>query len=405
MNKISFVFPGVGSQFTGMGKELYHEFPVFKDTIEEASDLAGADIFKIWQDGEQKLNELNFAQISLLSISYASYRVLQAELDVEPAMMIGHSLGEYTALCCDGILNFSEAIPLVQKRGECIIATSEQLEGTMLWVINIDTQVVEGVCEQLRSDAIEVYLSAYDTATQCSISCYNKDIFAIAKALEDKGALVYPLNLSGPFHSPLMQQAAKDFNTVLEGYTFNSQTSKVIANETARPYTDDVKGHLTRQLVSPVKWFQSLGVLEASGCTTIIEVGPKEVLTYLTQKSEKPLKAYSFNSIQHLNTLKNDLMVAEEEYLMKISGCRGVAVGTRNYYPENSNYHQDIVSPYNEITKIEKRIKEGYEVASEHHLKQALGHLNTILNNKRVPQDIQRASLAKLLSDKFIHLV
>ncbi|MBL6449313.1 ACP S-malonyltransferase [Fulvivirga sp. 29W222] len=407
MNKISFVFPGVGSQFTGMGKELYNEFPVFKETIEEASDLAGTDIFKVWQDADQKqrLNELNFAQISLLIISYASYKVLQAELGIEPDMMIGHSLGEYSALCCDGIMSFSEAIPLVQKRGECIISAAEQLKGTMLWVINVDTQIVEQVCDQLRQGGIKVYPSAYDTSTQCSISCFKDDIFTIAKALEDKGALVYPLNLSGPFHSPLMQQAAVDFEKVLDGCTFRPQTSRVIANETAKLYSSDVKGHLTRQLVSPVKWFQSLDLLEASGVSTIVEVGPKEVLTYLTQKSEKPFKAYTFNTIQHLNTLKNDLLVAEDEYLMKISACKGVAVATRNYYTQNSNYQRDVVAPYREIAKIEESIREGREVASEQHLKQALVHLNTILNNKRVPADIQQASLSHLLSDKFKHLV
>lgn len=306
MKNIAFVYPGVGSQHTGMGKEFYTQYPVVRSVVDEASDFLGTNLYKRWQDQSyrEKMNDLNFAQISLLTLSFASYQLLKEETSLQPDFMIGHSLGEYSALCCDGIIEFSDALQLVQQRGKFIEEAASGQKGTMLWVIDLDTKIVEEVCKSLREQQVFVYISSYDSSLQCGISCLEKDIPIIAQTLEARDAIVYPLNLSGPFHSPLMMEASEALGQVLDGYEFKTlNNNRVIANGTGLPYTNNVKEHLKSQLISPVFWFQSLAYLEQQGVTTIVEIGPKEVLKYLVVKGGKPFQTFSFNKPEHVEEL------------------------------------------------------------------------------------------------------
>lgn len=405
MNRTCFVFPGVGSQHTGMGKDLY-AYPVFREVIQEACDVLGRDIYKVWQNKEKasEIDELNFAQVSLLTISYASYRLIQSEVGLTSDHLIGHSLGEYSALCCNNVIDFSQGLQLVQERGKCIKEAAASIKGTMLWVINIDTSVVEVTCEALREEGVPVFISAYDTRVQCSISCLDKDVLTIASALEDKGALVYPLKLSGPFHSPLMEPASKAYASVLEGYRFRTEDIRVVSNETALPYTKDVSTHLAQQLISPVRWFQSLEWLESRGISKIVEIGPKEVLKFLIGKGEKQFDCYSLNKAKHLNEIKSELVITAEEYLYKISACKGVAVATRNYNVKAHNYQEEVISPYESIEQLEATIEQGDIEATEAQLKMALTFLDRILEGKKVPAPIRMTSLEHLLPGKFKHL-
>lgn len=315
MKKIAFVYPGVGSQHVGMGKKFYKQYAVVRSVVDEASDFLGINLYKKWQDpsNKERINDLNFAQISLVTLSYASYQLLKEQTSLQSDLMIGHSLGEYSALCCDGIIEFTDALQLVQQRGKFINEASSRQKGTMLWVIDLDTKIVEEVCKSLREQQVYVYISSYDSSMQCGISCLEKDIPIIAQSLEARDAIVYPLNLSGPFHSPLMMEASEALGKVLDGYEFRTlDNNRVIANGTGLPYTNNVKDHLKTQLISPVRWFQSLTYLEQQGVNTIVEIGPKEILKYLVAKGGKPFQTFSFNKPEHIDELSE--LYVEEGY-------------------------------------------------------------------------------------------
>jgi len=192
MKKIVFLFPGVGSQHVGMGKPLYDDFNVFRETMEEAGDVLGMDMTELcFSPGKKKeLDRLGNAQLALVAVSVATFRVYTREIGTRPLFCMGHSLGEYSALCCAGVIPFPEVLKLVKERGTIVNETAAGIDGTMAWVINLDGKVVERVCRETLKKGREVYVSAYDSPHQTSISGVTEALMTTARELEKEGAIV-----------------------------------------------------------------------------------------------------------------------------------------------------------------------------------------------------------------------
>jgi [acyl-carrier-protein] S-malonyltransferase len=308
MKPIAFMFPGVGSQYVGMGKYFYDQFKEVREIFEEASSILDKDLTEICfkKELKEELNELENAQVALLTLSTALYRVLRKEVGITPLYCLGHSLGEYSALCSAGMMCFSDAVHLVMERGQIISRVSRDLEGTMMWVINLDIQVVERVCQETTEQVRGVYVSAFDSDTQSSISGYNDSTLMAAKRLEEEGAIVYPLKLSGPFHSPLMEEAKKQMKEVLTQYTFHESICPVLANHHALPYNgpESIVENLSKQLVSPIRWKRSIECLEEQHIDMAVEVGPKDVLAFLMKKNSALIIPFTLDRKEDLEKIK-----------------------------------------------------------------------------------------------------
>jgi [acyl-carrier-protein] S-malonyltransferase len=407
MKKIAFLFPGVGSQYVGMNKTLYDNFKIFKETIEEAGDILKKDFISLCfsKDKKEELDRLEIAQLILLTFSTAAYRVYMQEIGIQPHYCMGHSLGEYSALCSAGVIQFPDALELVQQRGLILKEVSAGIEGTMMWVINLDSKIVEDLCQQASKPGQEIYVSAFDSPNQTSISGHTDVLMKTAKELEQKGAIVYPLKLSGPFHSPLMKEASKRMKAVLRQYEYKNPKYPVVANRNALPYTDaeSVVDNLSLQLISPISWRASVEFLLQQEVEIAIEIGPKNVLKFLMAKNTDAIQVYTTDNQKDLELINNELLVKEDEYLRIIGKCLGAAVSTKNRNDDAEEYEQKVIKPYRRIESFYKEFTEKGKSPGKDHVKEAIEILGSILLAKKVPQQEYNYWTENVLGNKFIN--
>ena len=411
MLKSVFFFPGVGSQYVGMSKTLYQEFPIFRETLEEAGDLLKINIADICflKENKKELDRLENTQSILLAMSTASFRVFEQEIGMNADYCMGHSLGEYSALCSAGVFSFKEAVQLVRRRGEIVSETVSTLGGTMMWVINLDVEIVEEICTAFSQEAQEtgrgVYISAYDSPRQSSISGHTKVLMKAAKKLEKAGAIVYPLKFSGPFHSPLMHEAQQQMKNLLETMAFQEPKYKIIANHNAQPYQNagSVPENLSRQLVSPIRWRHSIQYLLQHDVRIAVEMGPKNVLKFLTKKNTDKIHTYTTDSLKDLELLGKELLVHESDYLPMMGKCLGAAVGTKNHCFENETYRERVIKPYRKIQSLYNKWKTNPQAPTKEHLKETATTLKAILNAKQVPLEEQELWFKRIFGNKVSH--
>lgn len=389
MQKIAFMFPGVGSQYVGLGKDYYDHHPIFRETIEEAGDVSGQDLVKLCfgDTPAAELSRLVNAQLAILAVSVGIFRVFKQQIGLSPHYGLGHSLGEYSALCCAGVMPFADAVRLVQQRGAIVNEAAAQLDGTMAWVVNLETPAVERVCRAVSEPGAEVFVSAYDSPTQTSISGHTAALMKAARALEGERAIVYPLKFSGPFHCPLMRAAAEKMSAVLRQYTYGWPQYSVIANCQARPYTDarSVVDHLASQLVSPIRWQASIDYLVADGVAAAVEVGPKNVLKFLLQKNTPCLPAYVTDKRGDLEAIGAELIIRPGEYLRVMGRCLGAAVGSKNRNQDTEEYARAVVAPYRKIEAIYRELAAAGKHPGKDQVRAAAEMLAAVLTVKGVP--------------------
>lgn len=310
MEKIAIMFPGVGSQHTGMGKFFYDRFQVVRETLAEAGDILKMDFFPLCfsKKNEKELARLENAQLALVTMEVAFFRVYMREVRIEPRYCLGHSLGEYPALCNAGVISFPDTLTIVKERGKLLSKAASTLGGIMAWVINLDYKIVEKVIAGNTPGQNNVFISAYDSPTQSSISGPRDAVLQLGRELEKQGAIVYPLKLSGPFHSPLMTEAAKNLKAFLRQFSYETPIYPVIANQNAEPYTrDNLVENLSSQLIRPVRWRESIGHLREQQVKTAVEIGPGQVLKHLTKNNTSQLTVHPFENGKNLEDLRKKL--------------------------------------------------------------------------------------------------
>ena len=407
MKKIAFLFPGVGSQYVGMSKTLYDNFKIFKETIEEAGDILKKDFASLSfsKDKKEELDRFDIAQLTLLTFSTAAYRVYMQEIGIRPHYCMGHSLGEYSALCNAGVIKFPDALELVQQRGLILKEVSNGLDGTMMWVINLDSKIVEEVCREASKQGKEIYVSAYDSPTQTSISGHTDVLMKTAKELEQKGAIVYPLKLSGPFHSPLMKEASERMTEVLRKFEYKNPQYPVIANRNAQLYTDaeSVVDNLSLQLISPISWRASVEFLLEQQVQIAVEIGPKNVLKFLMAKNTDKIQVYTTDKQKDLESISNELLVKEDEYLRIIGKCLGAAVSTKNRNDNNEEYEEKVIKPYRKIESYYKEFTDKGKSPGKDIVKESIETLGSILLAKKVPEQEYNYWTENVLGNKFIN--
>ncbi|CCN36459.1 malonyl-CoA-(acyl-carrier-protein) transacylase [Vibrio nigripulchritudo SO65] len=307
MSKFAVVFPGQGSQAVGMLAELGEQHEVVKNTFAEASDALGYDLWALVQNGPaEDLNQTFRTQPALLASSVAIWRVWQEQGLAAPEVLAGHSLGEYSALVCAGVIDFKEAIKLVELRGRLMQEAVPAGTGAMYAIIGLADDAIAKACEEAAQGEVVSPVN-FNSPGQVVIAG-NKDAVERAGALcKEAGAKrALPLPVSVPSHCALMQPAADKLAEALEAIEFSAPSIPVINNVDVATETDPskIKDALVRQLHSPVRWTEGVEKMSEQGIEKLYELGPGKVLTGLTKRIVKTLSGAAVNDAATLEAAK-----------------------------------------------------------------------------------------------------
>ena len=311
MKKFAMVFPGQGSQTVGMLAELAGDYPIVQETFKQASETLGYDLWQLVQEGPaEELNKTWQTQPALLTASVAVYRVWQQKYpELKPEVMAGHSLGEYSALVCAGVLDFQDAVKLVELRGKLMQQAVPEGTGAMYAIIGLDNDAIINACKQAEQGEV-VSAVNFNSPGQVVIAGAKAAVERAAALCKEAGAKrALPLAVSVPSHCALMKPAADQLSVSLESITLKAPTASVLNNVDVKAETDAdaIRNALVRQLYSPVRWTETVEKMAQNGVEVLVEVGPGKVLNGLTKRIVDSLQAVSVNDVKSLDSVEEVL--------------------------------------------------------------------------------------------------
>jgi len=311
MKKFAMVFPGQGSQTVGMLAELAGDYPIVQETFKQASEVLGYDLWQLVQEGPaEELNKTWQTQPALLTASVAVYRVWQQKYpELKPEVMAGHSLGEYSALVCAGVLDFQDAVKLVELRGKLMQQAVPEGTGAMYAIIGLDNDAIINACKQAEQGEV-VSAVNFNSPGQVVIAGAKAAVERAAALCKEAGAKrALPLAVSVPSHCALMKPAADQLSVSLESITLKEAGVSVLNNVDVKNEieADGIRNALVRQLYSPVRWTETVEKMAQNGVEVLVEVGPGKVLNGLTKRIVDSLQAVSVNDVKSLDSVEEVL--------------------------------------------------------------------------------------------------
>lgn len=406
MNKLAFLFPGQGAQYIGMGSNLCENFSVAGQVFDEANEALDFDLKKLCLQGSMdELTKTENTQPAILTASVAAFKVYMQEIGIKPDYTAGHSLGELSALCCAGGIQFADAVRLVRQRGRLMQQAVPEGIGSMAAVSGVEKEIIEKECYLVSNEGNIVVVSNYNSLEQIVISGHVKAVNAVGEQLKSMGARVVYLKVSAPFHSPLMQPASDSFREELKKYNFCEMEWPVISNVTAKPYhgKDQIIDYLSVQITNPVKWQSTIEYLQNSGINKAVEMGPKTVLKNLL-RSNTSIAVFSSETREDILHLKKKLVSEKETEtvingMMFISRCIAIAVSTKNRNWDENMYQKGVVESYRKLVALKEELIKESTQPTEEHIEEALHLLKQILDTKLLPDNEQKDRLNKLFAD------
>jgi len=312
MSKIAFLFPGQGSQTVGMGVELAERFTEARAAFDQASQVLNWDLLQACREGpEDRLRKTEVAQPALYVTGYAAFAVLRS-LGITPDGVAGHSIGEYAALAAAGVFGFTEGLDLVRERGLLMQAAGQEHPGSMAAILGLSREAIQALCDKIQPVHGVCAPVNFNSPEQIVVAGEKAAIEALGAAAPAQGAKrAIPLNVSGAFHSPLMKEAAVRMKSILCRVSFRDATCPVAMNVDGQLRQDaaSLQSALAQQLDHSVEWVKSVEGLRDAGCSIFVECGPGRVLSGLLRRIDKGLKAYSTETAEALEEVRNALSV------------------------------------------------------------------------------------------------
>ncbi len=300
-----FLFPGQGAQYVGMGLDLYERFPAARDVYDRAEDVLELPIKRVSFAGpEEELRQTRYTQPAILTHSIAVQAVLPG---LKPVFGAGHSLGEYSALYAAGCFDFDSVLRIVKRRAELMFAEGERRPGAMAAIIGLDAPTVEKVCQEAQG---VVVCANYNEPRQTVISGAPEAVQRAMELARGKGAIkVVALPVSGAFHSPLLEESAKDFADYLEQFEIKPPAFPVIMNVTGKATTDinEIRHNLRQQLISPVRWVNVMETARSMGCKRFLELGPGQVLAGLAKRIDREFVVTSLGKAADIERFRGEV--------------------------------------------------------------------------------------------------
>lgn len=310
MSRTAFVFPGQGSQYTGMGKDFYEAFAVCREVFDIASEASGLDIAKLCFEENEQLNQTEYTQICMLTVEAAVLKAVQQE-GIVSSVNAGLSLGEYAALIASEVMDVKDACKVVRKRG-ILMQEAVPVGGAMAAVLGMDASAIEEICRQTEGI---VSVANYNCPGQIVITGEETAVDAACEKLKAAGAKrTIRLNVSGPFHSPMLSGAGEKLKEVLKDVSLKEFTVPYITNVTAEPVTstEGIKELLCRQVSSGVRWQQSVERMIKDGADTFLELGPGRTLSGFMRKISRDVKVLNIENLadyeKAVKTLKGETL-------------------------------------------------------------------------------------------------
>jgi [acyl-carrier-protein] S-malonyltransferase len=307
---LAFLFPGQGSQKIGMLSGLAEAYPMVEETFAEASEVLGYDVWDMVQNGQaEDINLTERTQPILLTASVAIWRIWTANQGPLPAMMAGHSLGEWSALVCTGTVDFADAVKLVRMRGAFMQDAVPVGAGAMAAIIGVADDVIRDVCARAAGDEV-VSAVNYNSPGQVVIAGHAPAVDRAIGLLKEAGAKrAMPLPVSAPFHTSLMKPAADRLAEHIQATTFRAPATPVVHNVSGKTETDPqlIKNVMIEQIYHPVLWVDCMQALVTQGIETVVECGPGKVLAGLAKRVEKSLNAYATEDTDSLDKALSEL--------------------------------------------------------------------------------------------------
>ncbi len=306
----SVIFPGQGSQLVGMGKEFFEKYDLVKKLFKEADEALGLNLSKIILEGpKEELDLTRNTQPAIFLISFSIFKVITKEFNIDlhqAKYFAGHSLGEYSALVSSGALNFTDALYLLYERGKSMQEAVPEGEGSMLAVMGIEINELENIVENLDKKLGVCEIANDNSESQIILSGHTKSINQISLILKNLKKRSILLPVSAPFHCSLMKPAAEKMENKIKKTSFKNPNISIVANVTAKEVIDseEIKNLLVKQIVSKVRWRESVLYMIKNGINEFIEIGPGKVLSGLVKRISAKVSSKSINTIEEIKNLK-----------------------------------------------------------------------------------------------------
>ena len=307
----SVIFPGQGSQIVGMAKEFYQNFNYVKDYFNNADDILKKKLSKIILDGpKEQLDETINTQPAIFLVSYSIFKTIQNETNFkfdQARFFAGHSLGEYSALCCGDAINFNQTISLLSLRGQAMQNAVPKGEGGMLAILGISINEIENIFNENNED-FNCYIANDNSNGQIVVSGKIDSIEKLSITLKKKSIKFIMLPVSAPFHCPLMSKATEEIKEKILSTKFKNPKVDIVSNVTAKPISDsnEIQKLLIEQIERPVRWRESVNNMINSGVKQFIEIGPGKVLSGLIKRIDRNVKLNQINNLIDGKDLLND---------------------------------------------------------------------------------------------------
>ncbi|MFJ4705509.1 ACP S-malonyltransferase [Streptomyces anulatus] len=398
MTNLALLFPGQGSQFSGMGRRWYESESSVRERFAQASDIVGYSLADLCYTGSPaELTRTRHAQVALLVLSFGMYEVLGRDRGLPVSHLAGHSLGEITALLAAGAIGFEDAVRLVKVRGGAMEACTAGGETGMIAALRMPVAEVEKCVEEFNADGRTVQVANYNSDRQAVLSGTHEELKGMTSLLEDRGCKVARLNVAGAFHSSFMAAAVPDYVAEIERITFTEPALPVCSSVTGRVYgsVQEIRDALRAQLTGPVRWDAVMSTLTAGGVTRFIEVGPKNVLSRLVSGTVDEAVAHSLDEDADAARAVLDQAVEEHANRPGLVGlCLGAAAATRNRNFDEDDYAAGVIEPYRRLQQLAR--PDADELTGEQR-QEALDLLRTVMRTKHVPDAEQRERIASIL--------